>query len=157
MTNEPDHPDISRLVHPPILTLLFIGMANLLERFFPLPASVPLFMRYLGVGMVVAGILLALGAAREFRKAHTTLDPHGSVQHLVTSGIYRFSRNPIYLGFLLMVMGFPLNSGSYWGLALAPVFGVTMISLVIEPEEAYLERKFKERYTSYTSGVRRWL
>jgi protein-S-isoprenylcysteine O-methyltransferase Ste14 len=98
-----------------------------------------------------------VGAFMEFRKARTTLDPHGSVRQLVTSGIYRFTRNPIYLGFLLMVIGFPLNSGFYSGILVAPFFVVTMKRLVIEKEEAYLEKKFRDVYTSYKSRVRRWL
>ena len=84
-------------------------------------------------------------------------DPHGTTKHLVTSGIYRFTRNPIYMGFLLMVIGLPLISGWIWGLVLAPFFMLTMSRLVIEREEAYLERKFKSQYTDYTSRVRSWL
>jgi protein-S-isoprenylcysteine O-methyltransferase Ste14 len=93
----------------------------------------------------------------EFRRARTTLDPHGSTKQLVTSGIYRFTRNPIYLGFLLMVIGLPLNSGLIWGLVVAPLYMMTMSRLVIQREEAYLEGKFKGQYTSYMSRVRRWL
>ena len=73
------------------------------------------------------------------------------------AGVYRFTRNPIYLGFLLMVIGLPLNSGLYSGIVIAPFFAVTMNRLVIEREEAYLEKKFKDVYTSYKSRVRRWL
>jgi protein-S-isoprenylcysteine O-methyltransferase Ste14 len=56
-----------------------------------------------------------------------------------------------------MVIGLPLNSGSYWGVLLAPVFVMSMNRLVIEKEEAYLEKKFKDVYTGYKSRVRRWL
>jgi protein-S-isoprenylcysteine O-methyltransferase Ste14 len=103
------------------------------------------------------GFLLGISAFLEFRKARTTLDPHGSAKQVVTSGIYRFTRNPIYLGFLLMVIGLPLTSGIYWGIALAPFYIRTMNRLVIEREEAYLEKKFGNTYASYASRVRRWL
>jgi protein-S-isoprenylcysteine O-methyltransferase Ste14 len=56
-----------------------------------------------------------------------------------------------------MVIGLPLNSGIYWGILIAPFFAMTMSRLVIEREEAYLEKKFKEHYTAYRSRVRRWL
>jgi protein-S-isoprenylcysteine O-methyltransferase Ste14 len=100
---------------------------------------------------------LGIGAFIEFQKAQTTLDPHGSTSQLVTSGIYRFSRNPIYLGFLLIVIGLPLYFGLFWGIVMAPVFIFLMNHLVIQHEEMYLERKFKETYTDYRARVRRWL
>ncbi|HAX69626.1 MAG TPA: isoprenylcysteine carboxylmethyltransferase family protein [Anaerolineae bacterium] len=149
-----DHPAINRNIHPPILALIFIGLAILLG--WLLPIALPAFVEWIGLGLILIGVVLAFGAFNEFRKAHTTLDPHGSVKALVTQGIYQFTRNPIYLGFLLMVIGFPLNSGSYSGLVVAPFFMVTMNRLVIEKEEAYLEKKFGEAYTGYRSRVRRW-
>lgn len=149
-----DHPAINRNIHPPILALIFIGLALLLGWLIPI--ALPAFVEWIGLGLILIGLVLAFGAFNEFRKAHTTLDPHGSVKALVTQGIYQFTRNPIYLGFLLMVIGFPLNSGSYSGLVVAPFFMVTMNRLVIEKEEAYLEKKFGEAYTGYRSRVRRW-
>ena len=157
MAKEQDHPNISPMVHPPILALMFILIAYFLGRFAPLPFPVPAILRYLGLALTFLGFLLGIGAFLEFRKARTTLDPHGSAKHLVTSGIYRFTRNPIYLGFLLMVIGLPLNSGLYWGPVMAPFYVLTMNRLIIQNEEAYLERKFEQAYTSYTSRVRRWL
>jgi len=152
-----DQPNINRNIHPPVVALMFIVIAYFLGRFAPLPFAAPMILRNIGLLMTFVGFLLGMGAFLEFRRARTTLDPHGSVKQLVTSGIYRFTRNPIYLGFLLMVVGLPLNSGLYWGVVLAPFYIVMMNRLVIEREEAYLERKFGKTYTSYTSNVRRWL
>ena len=78
-----------------------------------------------------------MGAFLEFRKSRTTLNPHGSTSQVVSSGIYTYTRNPIYLGFLLMVIGLPLTSGLYWGAIVAPFYMMTMTRLVIEREEAY--------------------
>ena len=157
MVKEPDHPNISPMVHPPLVAVFFIVLAYFLGSFVPLPFTIPLALRYFGLALTFIGFLLGIGAFMEFRKARTTLDPHGSAKHLVTSGIYRFTRNPIYLGFLLMVIGFPLNSGVIWGIVLAPFYMLAMSRLVIEREEAYLGKKFKNQYTSYTARVRRWL
>lgn len=156
MAAELDHPDISPVVHPPIVALMFIVTAHLLGRFVPIPIPAPMILRYAGLALSFVGFLLGISAFAEFRKAHTTLNPHGSVKQLVTSGIYRFTRNPIYLGFLLMVIGFPLNSGIYWGFVMAPFYVLTMTRLVVEREEAYLENKFKVLYVGYKSRVRRW-
>lgn len=155
MSEHKDHADVK--IHPPIVALIFIVFAYLLGRFVLGSFSAPFVLRNIGFFLTFIGFLCGVGAFIEFRKAHTTLDPHGSVKQLVTSGIYRFTRNPIYLGFLLMVIGFPLNLGFYTGIVVAPFFVVTMDRLVIEKEEAYLEKKFKDVYTSYKSRVRRWL
>jgi len=155
MAEPKDHADVK--IAPPILTVLHIVAAYLLAWFFPLPFAVSPIVENIGFALVVVGFLFGSGAFIEFRRARTTLDPHGSVASIVTSGVYRFSRNPIYVGFLLMVIGIPLNSGTYWGVVLAPIFFLLCNRLVIEREEAYLEKKFGDVYTSYKSRVRRWL
>lgn len=157
MAKEQDHPNINPMVHPPLIVLMFIAFAYILGRFVPLPFVVPAYVRNLGLLLAFVGFLPAIGAFLEFRKARTTLNPHGSSTQVVTSGIYRFTRNPIYLGFFFMVISVPLNSGLYWGIVLAPFYMITMNRLVIEREEAYLEKKFGNTYTSYRSRVRRWL
>jgi len=155
VSDHKDHADVK--IHPPILTLIFIAIAYIAKWVIPIPLAVPDVLRTIGFVIVVIGILLGGFAFVEFRKAHTTVLPHGSVSAIVTDGVYRFTRNPIYLGFLLMLVGFPLISGTYWGVLLTPVFVISMNSLVIEKEESYLEKKFGETYTSFKSRVRRWL
>jgi protein-S-isoprenylcysteine O-methyltransferase Ste14 len=155
MTEHKDHANVR--IAPPILTLLHIIAAFLLAWLIPLPFAVPSIVKYIGFALVVIGFLFGLGAVIAFRRARTTLDPYHPVSSIVTSGVYGFSRNPIYLGFLLMVIGIPLNFGTYWGMILAPIFVLFCNKLVIEHEEAYLEKKFGERYTSYKSRVRRWI
>ena len=155
MSENKDHADVK--IHPPILTLIHIGAAFLLTWLIPIPLVVPHALRLVGLALVVIGVLIGGAAFYAFGKARTTLDPHGSVSTIVSQGIYRFGRNPIYLAFLLMLVGFPLNSGSYWGVVLVPVFVVLMNRLVIEKEEIYLEKKFGDVYTSYKARVRRWL
>jgi len=155
MSEHKDHADVK--IHPPVLTVIFIVVAYLAKWTIPFPFVVSSVVENIGFALVVIGFLFGVAAFLAFRKARTTLDPHGKVSAIVTDGIYRFTRNPIYLGFLLMVIGLPLNSGSYWGILLAPVFVFAMNRLVIQHEEAYLEKKFRDVYTSYKSRVRRWL
>lgn len=157
MSNEHDHPNTPRNIHPPVVTLLFIVLAYFLARVVPLPFVAPAVVRNLGLFLAFFGFLLGMASLLEFRKARTTLDPHGSSKQIVTSGIYHLSRNPIYLGFLWMVIGVPLTSGLYWGIVLAPLYVIAMNHFVIQHEEAYLEKKFGKAYTSYTTRVRRWL
>lgn len=157
MAKESDRPNTSPIVHPPVVTLAFLLIAYALGRFVPIPFAVPAMLRYIGLAFAFVGFLLGIGAFIEFMKARTTLDPHGVAKQLVTSGIYRFTRNPIYLGFLLVIVGLPLYFGLYWGILLAPFYVFLMNRLIIQHEEAYLERKFGKTYMDYTSQVRRWL
>ena len=157
MSDKKDSPAINKYIHPPVVAMFFIIVTILLGRFVPLVPELSRTIRNIGFGFVVVGFLIGLAAFIEFRKAKTTLLPHGSVSNIISSGIFRFTRNPIYLGFLLMVIGFPLNYGSVWGIIAAPFFVTTMNRLVIEKEEAYLEKKFKDEYTSFKSRVRRWI
>lgn len=155
MSNQQDHASVK--IHPPILLLIHIGVAWLLDRFIALPVVVSPMIRNLGLALAGIGFLLGLLSLYAFTKARTTLNPHGSVKTIVSSGVYRFTRNPIYLGMVLMLIGFPLAFGNVWGIPLAPVFILLMNKLVIKHEEAYLEKKFGEAYTGYKSLVRRWL
>ena len=154
MTEQKDHANVK--IHPPLLLLIHIAAAFLLGRFIPLPLGLPA-LRPIGLALGILGFLLGASAAWEFNKAHTTLDPHRYVTSLVTSGVYRLSRNPIYLGFVLMVIGIPLYFGNYWGIILVPILMVLFNRLVVEHEEVYLEKKFRDAYTSYKSRVSRWL
>ena len=146
-----------KLLIPPVLFALCLTAMILLRLFYPANLFFPKPYHLLGLFPIALGLLSSFLGIRQFLKAKTNIHPFHEADTLVTDGPYRFTRNPIYLGFLLMVIGFPLNSGVFWGVVLAPFYMLTMSRLVIEREEVYLERKFKNQYTSYTSRVRRWL
>jgi protein-S-isoprenylcysteine O-methyltransferase Ste14 len=152
--NNKDHADVK--IHPPVLTFIFLVIAYTAKWSISIPYTMPRILNIVGFVFVTLGFVLGFSAFLEFRKAQTTILPHGSVSSIITSSIYRFTRNPIYLGFALMVIGFPLISGTLWGLIIVPVFIYSMNSLVIEREEAYLEKKFGDVYTSYKGRARRW-
>ena len=155
MNEHKDHGDVK--IHPPVLLVIHIFVAWLLGRVIVLPFKVPPIFGNVGLGLAASGFLFGMLSLYEFRKARTTLNPHGSVKTIVSNGIYRLTRNPIYLGMVCMLSGYPLTFGNVWGIVLAPVFIFLMNTLVIEHEEAYLEKKFGDEYTSYKSQVRRWL
>lgn len=157
MTEGQDHPNINRNIHPPVVMLVHLLAAFLLNWLLPLPLVFLKSLEWAGYVLVLAGLVMSVGSANRFIKAHTTLDPHGSVSTIVTSGPYRFSRNPIYLGFVGTLIGLPIALGNYWGAVLSPLLMLSLYRLVIQHEEAYLEKKFGNEYTSYRSRVRRWL
>jgi protein-S-isoprenylcysteine O-methyltransferase Ste14 len=155
MTELEDHADVK--IHPPVLLFIHFLATYFLNRFVPLSSVFPGILIWFGFPLVVIGFGLAFSAVIRFMRARTTLDPHGSVSEIVTDGVYGFSRNPIYLGFVCLLIGFPFIFVSYWGLILSPLFVILMNVFVIQHEEAYLEKKFGNVYTSYKSRVRRWL
>ncbi|SLN40409.1 methyltransferase family protein [Roseisalinus antarcticus] len=109
-------------------------------------------------GLLVGGGLILMGLALiELRKGQTTPIPHQQADHLVQTGIYRRSRNPIYLGDALLLTGVIL----YWGVApallLVPLFVTIITRRFILPEEDALRRKFRKEFFRYTQRTRRWI
>lgn len=155
MTEHRDHADVK--IHPPVLLVIHFIAVYFLNRFLPLPFAFPRALVWISYALILVGLGLAFGAVSRFIRARTTVDPHGSVSEIVTGGVFGISRNPIYLGFVCLLIGFPFIFGIYWGLILSPLFIILMNKLVIQHEEAYLEKKFGEVYTNYKSRVRRWL
>lgn len=155
MTEHTDHADVK--IPPPVLALLHVLAALLLDWLLPFPTALHPIARWLGILIVLAGLALAFLAVNRFMRAGTSPDPHSAVRVLVTDGPYRFSRNPIYLGFTCLLIGLPLALGTYWGILLSPVFVLLIRTLVIEHEESYLSRRFGEMYSAYKNQVRRWV
>lgn len=106
-----------------------------------------------------AGALVAAAGVLAFRRAHTTVDPRDPAKstELVATGIYRASRNPMYLGFLLALAGWGIFLGNVLALAALPLFVAAMNRLQIAPEERALRARFGESFTRYERSVRRWL
>ena len=137
-------------IQPPLLAMIFIALAFVLGLLQPIPVTLPPAARWIGFGLAALGFLLGLAALMAFRQAR-------GKSALVTSGVYRFSRNPIALGFVLMLIGLTLNVGSVWGLLLSPALMVSFNLFVIQPEEKILAGRFGKEYEAYKSRVRRWL
>lgn len=114
---------------------------------------------WVAIPLFLAGALILLAAVRSFGKAETTVNPiePGRAESLVTNGLYRWTRNPMYLGMLLVMLGGMLvlqNAASFLG----PILFVTsMTVLQIKPEERVLKQKFGEAYAQYAEQTRRWL
>ena len=107
--------------------------------------------------LILGGVGLVLYCARLFKRAQTPIQPWRPTSDIITSGPYRYSRNPIYLGIAIAGAGIALAFNSWWMLFGVLAFALIANKHVIEREEEYLERKFGEAYSSYRSETRRWL
>ena len=110
-----------------------------------------------GLALVALGVGILLWARRTLRAGGTNVDPMLPTTAIVTSGPYRLSRNPLYVGLAGVYLGLTLAFDTWWGIALlAPVL-IVMHQGVIQREERYLEQKFGDGYRHYRAAVRRYL
>ncbi|HXW71730.1 MAG TPA: isoprenylcysteine carboxylmethyltransferase family protein [Methylocella sp.] len=148
----------AQVIAPPAALLagvLIIGLVlNYLwpVGFFPGNSGLPI-----GFVTIFIALNLMAFAAKEMTRIKTTLSLQTPATDLATSGIFAWSRNPMYLGMVLLCIGFAVASNSLWTLILAVIFAGVLQKGVIEPEEAYLERRFGQRYRDYKARVRRWI
>ena len=146
-------------IPPVLIVLITAGFMWLLAAAVPgldvaLSASLP-------VALVLAamGVAFALLGVLEFRSAGTTVDPRVPDQSvsLVVGGVYRISRNPMYVGFLLILTAWGVFLSNLASLMLCPVFVIYMNRFQVVPEERYMREKFGEAYRQYEAKVRRWI
>jgi protein-S-isoprenylcysteine O-methyltransferase Ste14 len=144
-------------VPPPVYYIVGFLAGVALELIFP-TSSPPLGVR-LAVALIAGGAWLALdGAAMVFfRRAGTSMAPINPTTALVTSGPYRFTRNPMYVGMAFLYVALAFAFGVIWALVFLPAVIVAIDRLVIAREEPYLERKFGQAYRDYKTRARRWL
>jgi len=142
---------------PPFIYLggLIVGFA--LEALLP-GVDLPAWLEW-GVGglLVLGGLGLLLSFNRRFSRAGTAVEPWKPTTAIVTSGPYRFTRNPAYLGMAVTYVGIAVMSSALWVLVPLPFVLAVIDRAVIAREERYLERKFGEEYLAYKRTVRRWV
>ena len=142
---------------PPLIYALPLVAAWLIEKGIALPLPASGDPRPLGWTLIVLGALCTFPAAAAFLAARTAIVPVRPATTLVTSGLYRVTRNPMYLGFTIAYVGVTLLLGNWWAVIFLPLVLWAMHPLVIFREERYLDARFGEAYRDYRSRVRRWI
>jgi protein-S-isoprenylcysteine O-methyltransferase Ste14 len=145
---------------PPLIAAIGIAIGLALTFLYPVPLVEPPTTRVMiGVGIVfiVLFLTLAVSANVTFRRAGTPANPYAPTTALTVHGPYRLTRNPMYLGLVLMTVGLALVMNSMWLILVAVPVLLALRNLVIVHEERYLEEKFGDDYRAYKQRVRRWL
>lgn len=145
------------LFPPPLVFIIAILLGYFLENIF----SLVTLNSYLWVLLGSTGIVLSIGvlcyALYSYLKAKTHIEPWQPASHLITTGLYKFSRNPIYLTFFVLTISIGLVLSKFWIVLLAIPAAWVIQTYVIKREEAYLENVFADKYIKYQRSVNRWL
>ena len=144
-------------VLPPTYLLVSIVIMLALHFLLPVPKIIPMPWNVLGIVPLACGIALNLAADKAFREVGTTVKPFEESTALLTSGVFRISRNPMYLGYELILIGVATMLRSLAPYVVIPVFVVLMNRVFIRVEEQMLEEKFGVAWSEYGQEVRRWI
>lgn len=146
-----------RRVLPPVLLTACIVLMLFLQWVFPVCPIFRFPYDLLGIAPVLAGIVISKNGSDRFGYAQTTIMTFDEPSVLVVDGLYGFSRNPMYLGFALLILGVWVLLGTLSTLYVAVLFILITDRCYIRFEEAMLDRKFGKAYREYKKRVRRWI
>jgi len=147
----------SKRVLPPTYLLGFMVLMIALRFLLPIATIVPFPWSLFGLVPLAAGILINLIADKAFTEANTTVKPFEESAVLITDGAFRISRHPMYLGFVLILIGIAVIMGALTPFFAIPVFAALMDIVFIRAEERMLEETFGRTWLEYKRGVRRWI
>lgn len=154
-----DNPGLPHL--PPTYAFAALFLATLLEFLLPLKfLAAPFvlsFQTLSGIVLFACGLGLDLWAFRHMKAAGTNPEPFKPTTAIVREGPFRFTRNPMYLGFIVALAGVSLIFALEWGLIAVPFLWLVLDQVVVRREEAYLTRKFGPTYAALLERTRRWI
>lgn len=149
--------DPNRRLMPPVYFLVTILLIAALHFSLPIATIIAAPWSYSGAVVIGAGFLLVIVAARQFQTHATAIRPFEESSALVTDGVYRFSRNPMYLGLIAILAGVAILLGTLNSFLPIPFFAFLIQQRFILREEAMLAGNFGDRYCDYRREVRRWI
>jgi len=147
------------LVPPPVQAIICAACMWVIAARFPVLGFSFSMQQEVAIAICVIGILVDLISVGLFTKLKTTVSPFSpqKTKKLVTSGLYQFSRNPMYLGMVIILLGLGVWLGNFAAFALVPGFMWFVTIYQIIPEEEILTGKFGQEYADYKTKVRRWI
>ena len=155
MSDGNDVPNVT--IVPPLVYLVGIVIGFLATIWMPTKVVPNSVAWTVGGILIFCGAVLAGGAILKFKDVGTTVRPDRAASTLVIAGPYKITRNPMYLGLAFVYAGIAIAGQSVWALILLAVVLIIVQRGAIEPEEAFLEKRFGADYLSYKEKVRRWI
>ncbi len=156
MTLDKDKCGASVKFPPPIVFLLFMLIAYAVSYLLTIQISNTFNLLYIGSFFVALGLSVILIAFYSFKRAQTNIEPWKPTTKIISSGIFAYSRNPIYVALCVITIGIGMILNNLWvALSFIPSI-VVIFFMAIKKEELYLENKFGQDYMSYKEKVRRW-
>jgi protein-S-isoprenylcysteine O-methyltransferase Ste14 len=146
-------------IPPPLIYVVFFLLSRVLQNLQPLDQKMfnSMTAKIIGGIFILMYFLFFIAALRRFILSKNTLVTIKPANSLETSGVYSFTRNPMYLSLLFLYSGLAVFFGSWWTFILIPFLIIVIQLYVIKKEEKYLSHAFGERYEAYTKRVRRWI
>ncbi len=142
---------------PPLIYAAFLAVGLVLDYLFPIPVLPDPMQYWIGFGIMIPGGFIMPFVLLRFKEAETNFDPRKPTTAIITTGPYRFSRNPSYVSLTMLYLGIAIAADSVWVLAaLTPALLVMHYGVILREEE-YLAEKFGKAYLQYKRSVRRWL
>lgn len=143
--------------YPPIMVIVGIIAQVIIANLTTPPFMIATPLHLIGAVFILAGLYPILAINRAFKRHKTSIIPDAKPSALLDEGLFRFSRNPIYVGMALILTGSALLTGNIYGLGIVALFVFAVQALWIKKEEENLENAFGDLYLDYKSRVRRWL
>jgi protein-S-isoprenylcysteine O-methyltransferase Ste14 len=144
---------------PPVAMLLFMAAGWALNHFVPLQDGAwppPLESVIVGGIIMACAVGIAMSGGREMTRAKTTFRAGGQASALVSTGVYKRTRNPMYVALTFFMLGAAIATANPWMAVLSPVLLLYLQERVVKREEAYLGQRFGSEYEDYKRRVRRW-
>jgi len=142
---------------PPLIFVLMMLIGYGIQTFYPISVGEALIIKYFAKAMIIISMSIAIYSLYQFFRAKTHIEPWQPTSSIISSGLFAYSRNPIYLSFCMMTIGISIAFNSLWMLVSTIPSALLVYIIAIKKEEQYLERKFGEEYLTYKNKVRRWL
>ena len=155
--NKKDNPGV--FIPPPLIYAAIFFLSILMQKIIPINNSFfdSRNATIAGIVLIVIALLFILPALIKFVQSKNTLVTIKSATSLQTKGIYSLTRNPMYMGLLILYSGIAMLEGNWWTFIFIPLIIIIVQSYVIRGEENYLQRAFGEEYNAYRKKVRRWI
>ncbi|MCG8489284.1 MAG: isoprenylcysteine carboxylmethyltransferase family protein [Chromatiales bacterium] len=150
-----DHADV--IVPPPVIHILSIALGGVIGNYIPMPLPDWIILQWVGAMLSVTAIAITLWGVHEFHVFRNPIAPIQSVNRLMVSGPYRFTRNPLYLALILLQLGLALFFLNGWMVVVLLPVVLFVHHYVVAREEAYLVQRFGSDYQAYQERVRRWI